>query len=469
MIRKIQITQGPCLAFVLAAMFALLLVFGTAQTINAGGPVILMGIDAEDLGHGDPATVYAPIVNSVYTQATNGGTGILVIGGGKAIDNVTAFWTVVGSTNSVTITNVNGAANITAQSFAGFRMIAVVSNEGDTPSGGLTDAEHDAISARFADVAAFVNGGGGLFGLSSEATVTSGAYGYLGGIGAFTFNEPPQFSDVTATPAGNLVGITDTNLDVCCWHDEILTFPAFLSVLATNASSGEAVAIGGAEVVVDPCGEVDTDGDGVFDLCDNCPATSNEDQTDTDADGVGDACDNCGLTANPDQADADADGVGDACDNCPLTANPAQADLDGDGVGDFCTPFRFAEGGAFVIGNLVPLGPLAPVYFWGSQWSQNNPMTGGPGPNAFKGFENSNDSPDCLETWTTNPGNSPPPPASIPQNMGLIVSSTVTKNGPTISGNVRALVIVKTDPGYSNNPGHIGTGKVIAILCPAQP
>ena len=113
-----------------------------------------------------------------------------------------------------------------------------------------------------------------------------------------------------------------------------------------------------------------TDGDGVTDLCDNCPATANADQADTDGDGAGDACDpdidgdgipngsdNCPETANPLQADADGDGVGDACDvcsgfddnldadgdtvpddcdNCPNHANPDQADCDDDGVGDAC-------------------------------------------------------------------------------------------------------------------------------------
>ncbi|MEO8574233.1 MAG: PxKF domain-containing protein [Pyrinomonadaceae bacterium] len=35
----------------------------------------------------------------------------------------------------------------------------------------------------------------------------------------------------------------------------------------------------------------DTDGDGVVDTADNCPATPNPDQADTDGDGIGDACD----------------------------------------------------------------------------------------------------------------------------------------------------------------------------------
>lgn len=37
-------------------------------------------------------------------------------------------------------------------------------------------------------------------------------------------------------------------------------------------------------------------------------------------------------------ADTDQDGVFDACDNCPTVYNPSQADADGDGIGDACEP-----------------------------------------------------------------------------------------------------------------------------------
>jgi hypothetical protein len=82
--------------------------------------------------------------------------------------------------------------------------------------------------------------------------------------------------------------------------------------------------------------QADTDHDGVGDVCDNCPSTPNADQADSDHDGVGDVCDNCPSTPNADQADGDLDGVGDACDNCPTTTNADQADADHDGVGDVC-------------------------------------------------------------------------------------------------------------------------------------
>lgn len=71
---------------------------------------------------------------------------------------------------------------------------------------------------------------------------------------------------------------------------------------------------------------VDTDDDGVGDVGDNCPLTSNHDQLDTDSDHVGNACD----------TDDDNDGVLDDSDNCPLVSNLDQVDSDGDDQGDAC-------------------------------------------------------------------------------------------------------------------------------------
>lgn len=70
----------------------------------------------------------------------------------------------------------------------------------------------------------------------------------------------------------------------------------------------------------------DTDGDGIPDANDNCPAIANLDQHDTDSDGVGDACDNCVSVANPSQTDSDGDGVGDACDPI-LSVDPLSLDF----------------------------------------------------------------------------------------------------------------------------------------------
>lgn len=85
----------------------------------------------------------------------------------------------------------------------------------------------------------------------------------------------------------------------------------------------------------DAC-DTDLDGDGVFNDEDNCPTHYNYDQLDTDGDSVGDLCDNCPLVQNPDQLDEDNDGFADACDNCPAVYNSDQLDSDNDSIGDAC-------------------------------------------------------------------------------------------------------------------------------------
>ncbi len=101
---------------------------------------------------------------------------------------------------------------------------------------------------------------------------------------------------------------------------------------------------------------IDSDGDGINDIRDNCPNFYGEDQTDSDGDFVGDICDkcpldfdndidgddlcanedNCSEISNEDQLDSDFDGVGDLCDNCVSIDNTDQIDSDGDGLGDAC-------------------------------------------------------------------------------------------------------------------------------------
>lgn len=70
--------------------------------------------------------------------------------------------------------------------------------------------------------------------------------------------------------------------------------------------------------------ELDPDGDGLFDVHDNCPMVPNVDQRDFDLDGVGDAC----------EGDPDHDGVHEDVDNCPDVRNPSQLDCNADAVAE---------------------------------------------------------------------------------------------------------------------------------------
>ena len=215
------------------------------------GPVILMGIDAEDGGPGGHGAigVYQTLVNNLLVGVTNGGANVLVLGSNGG--DVASFWSSLDAGIGASVFMGN-SASIGTQSFAGYAAIAIVSDIFNTTSGGMTAAQNTVLTTRQADIAAFVNAGGGLLGFSSQFGAS--AYNYVGGLGTFTFGTPPQYNDVTATAAGTAVGITSTNLDVCCWHQTFTTYPSFLNVLATGPG-GAAAAIGGATVTITPVPE----------------------------------------------------------------------------------------------------------------------------------------------------------------------------------------------------------------------
>lgn len=160
--------------------------------------------------------------------------------------------------------------------------------------------------------------------------------------------------------------------------------------------------------------------------------------------------------------------------NQGVDAISAFADNDDNGTQDPGEPadtatkvwFSGAARGSFVIGDQnATLGNR--VTFWGAQWWKLNSLSGGPAPPSFKGFASNtpNNPPRCGDSWTSRPGNSSNPPATVPEFIAVIASSSITKSGSTISGNTPEVVVVKTDPGYAPNPGHSGTGTVVAEVC----
>ena len=120
----------------------------------------------------------------------------------------------------------------------------------------------------------------------------------------------------------------------------------------------------------------------------------------------------------------------------------------------------------FVIGDVEPHAIGDNVNFWGAQWWKNNFMSGvvSNGVAAFKGYASVSGN-DCGKTWTSLPGNSPHPPAVIPDDVAIIVTTTVLKVGPNISGDIKQIVMVKSDGGYGPAPGKAGNGPVTSIVC----
>ncbi len=122
--------------------------------------------------------------------------------------------------------------------------------------------------------------------------------------------------------------------------------------------------------------------------------------------------------------------------------------------------------GAFVIGDR-DAGIGTAVTFWGGQWAALNSLSGGAAPASFKGFagDTSSNPPRCDEEWTSGPGASSGPPASVPQYMEVIAASKITKQGATITGDTEHVVVIRTNPGYGPDPDQPGTGTVIAQAC----
>ncbi len=137
---------------------------------------------------------------------------------------------------------------------------------------------------------------------------------------------------------------------------------------------------------------------------------------------------------------------------------------------------------SFVIwgGNTPGLALGQYVNFWGSQWASQ--VTGGDfqANPSFKGYAIPAASPVALcepttqtsgspqldaSCWTSKPGNSQPP-ATLSAYIGVIVSTSIAKQGSTIYGNIAALVVVQVDPNspYGSDPGHPGFGTIAAVI-----
>ena len=112
------------------------------------------------------------------------------------------------------------------------------------------------------------------------------------------------------------------------WIDDVTVTGALATSATLSVDSKENGAL--------PAPGNDVDGDGIFDVCDNCLASGNPDQTDTDGDGSGDSCDPCPIQPFTEEDDPDSDGICGNLDNCPQNYNPDQTDGDWDGFGAAC-------------------------------------------------------------------------------------------------------------------------------------
>jgi len=137
---------------------------------------------------------------------------------------------------------------------------------------------------------------------------------------------------------------------------------------------------------------------------------------------------------------------------------------------------------SFVIwgGNATPPHVGEKVNFWGSQWKKQ--VTGGDYDNKadFKGYAKLASpplaqicEPDARQSgtprlddkcWSSSPGDSEPP-AQLDRYIGIIVSTSIAKQGNEIYGNTAAIVVVRVEPvpQYGSDPGLPGFGTIAAV------
>lgn len=234
-----------------AALLLFALLLGGATVTTAQGPVILMSLDAEDGGpdnRNGPSSAYGTMLNSILDHVHGNREGILVVGAGKtATDDVSAFWSRMTRWTEQDIFFVHGPDAIAAVDFTPFALVVVASNEIETPEGGLTQSENDALADRKEDLAAFVNSGGGLWGFMQGGFAEP--FAYVDSVLPIEVGTGQAFRYITPTLEGVRIGLNEV-FEVCCWHDEILDFPETMTVLAVRTKTGAAIAVGGLEALL---------------------------------------------------------------------------------------------------------------------------------------------------------------------------------------------------------------------------
>jgi PKD repeat protein len=112
--------------------------------------------------------------------------------------------------------------------------------------------------------------------------------------------------------------------------------------------------------------------------------------------------------------------------------------------------YGMPTGGVFAVGDLSATGA---VTFWSSAWWVANTLSGGSAPPSFKGFVQP-----TRTGWTAAPGLDGVP-ATVPEWMGVIVTTAVTKDKEVITGDQTRFVVVHVN---TYDPALVGQGTVVA-------
>ena len=456
---------------------------GTAETIAAFNATITTGGGGGDGGGGfssgppaeEPITVAAQPVSATEGQSFSGS--VATVSGDS--DSAASDYTVSidwgdGSTSSGTVDASGNVSGSHTYADEGSHTVKTTVTDADETSNTASDSS----TATVADAAL----------TAGQASASGGTEGTGGGSASFSFtdgNPNATASDFTATvnwgdgssSAGTVSKNADGSFSVSApghtyaeqGKDTVTVSVSDDGGQTTSGSHGVTVADAALSAQGKPSSVSQPHYSGTLvSFTDANPNGSTADFTATID--WGDGSSSAGDVSANGSGGFDVNGSHTYASTGPYTVKVHVAD-DGGSTADASTQvlvyeYATGSGGSFAIGDKeAAVGTQ--VTFWSAQWAGANPMSSGSAPASFKGFGAmpSSTAPACGGSYTTGPGGSSNPPATVPAYMAVYVSSSVGKQGSAITGNIAHIVIVKTDAGYQNQPGYAGTGKVVATVC----
>jgi RHS repeat-associated protein len=191
-------------------------------------------------------------------------------------------------------------------------------------------------------------------------------------------------------------------------------------------------------------------------------------------------------------ATTDANGVAAASVQIPPSETFAGAPLKVSFAGNDChdPASASAEVTAYLRSSFVIWGGNAErirlgqrVNFWGHSWAKQVSAGDYKAHNDFKGYADTvrqyqlcqvnvrttSTPPLDNSCWSTKPGQSFPP-ETLPEHIGVIVTTSADKSGAPDFGNIAALVVVKVapEPRYGAVPGKPGFGTIVAVIADGE-
>jgi hypothetical protein len=414
----------------------------TANVTSGGSPVADQVVTFSVTGQ-NAGAIGTCVLASCATDASGNVTFTYHDTNGAGDDTITASFTdATGALQSATAAK-HWAVTDPTITAAG---AAVAATEGTAFSGTVATFTDPDTAALASEYGATIDWGDGT---SSTVGTISGSAGSFTVSGGHTYAEEGSYTVTVAITDTDNAANTATVTSTATVADAALTSACAMPSLTTQAYAGKTATF--------------TDASSTGTLSDFTASIN-----------WGDSSTSAGtITGGPGIAPYTVSGSHTYASTGYFTVTTTITDVGGSTSTATCTKvlvFAFAPGGgAFAIGDKESkIG--ASVTFWGAQWAKNNPVSSGTTVAAFKGFAEKPTTPTCGTTWSTDPGNSTPPPAGpLPAYMGVIVTSRYSQSGSLISGNIVNIVVVKTDPGYDPgiypNPGHPGTGTVVATVC----